>query len=57
MAVATSADEGTIFVADPDAGCVHRYDLTKGRYSCLKISSGEELWSTVGLAVDDEGRL
>ena len=57
MAVAASADEGTIFVADPDAGCVHRYDLTKGRYSCLKISSGEELWSPVGLAVDDDGRL
>lgn len=57
MAVATTADGKVIFVADPDARCVHRYDLHRGRYSCLVISRKEALISPVGLAVTDDGHL
>ena len=46
-----------IFVADPDARCVHRYDLRKRRYTRLVTSSGELLLSPVGLAVTEDGRV
>jgi sugar lactone lactonase YvrE len=57
MAVAASADGKTIFVADPDARCVHRYDINRGRYACLKISRRESLVSPVGLALTENGEL
>ena len=57
MAVATTGDGNIIFVADPDAKCVHRYDLQHSRYTCLNIKGDEMLSSPVGLAVTDEGRL
>jgi sugar lactone lactonase YvrE len=57
MAVATTGDGQIIFVADPDAHCVHRYDLQRGRYTCLTIKGDEMLSSPVGLAVTDDGRL
>ena len=57
MAVATSTDATIIFVADPDARCVHRYDLRRGQYRCLMISRKEAILSPVGLAVSDTGRL
>jgi len=57
MAVATSGDGNVIFVADPDARCVHRYDLARGRYACITISREEALVSPVGLAVANSGRL
>ena len=57
MAVATSIDGKVIFVADPDARCVHRYDLRQGRYTCLMISRREALVSPIGLAVTDDEQL
>lgn len=57
MAVAASFDGKIIFVADPDARCVHRYDLHRGRYSCLTLGRRESLVSPVGLAVSDDGML
>lgn len=55
MAVVSSDDHKLIYVADPDAGCVHRYDLSRGRYSCLRLENGSELRSPVGLAIADDG--
>jgi sugar lactone lactonase YvrE len=57
MAAAMSVDGGTIYVADPDARCVHRYDLVRGRYTCLRSKEGSELASPIGLAVTEEGSL
>jgi DNA-binding beta-propeller fold protein YncE len=57
MAVATSSNGRTIFVADPDARCVHRYDLDKGRYRCLMISRREMLISPIGLVTSPDGRI
>ncbi len=57
MAVATTTDGKVIFVADPDARCVHRYDLRRGRYTCLTISRKESLISPVGLTVSADGGL
>jgi len=57
MAVATTTDEDVIFVADPDAGCVHRYDLHRGRYDRLLPGKDQVLVSPVSLAVTDDGRL
>lgn len=57
MAVAVTADRKVIFVADPDARCVHRYDLLRGRYACLVISRQETLISPIGLTVTESGRL
>lgn len=53
MAVVASADGSTIFVADPDTQCLHRYDLRRGRYSCLARSNGGMLPSPVGLAINE----
>jgi len=57
MAVAATDDGDVIFVADPDARCVHRYDLRRGRYDCLTLSRHDALASPIGLAVTDDGRL
>jgi sugar lactone lactonase YvrE len=57
MAVAMTADNKTIYVADPDARCVHRYDLVKGRYKCLTSRGDSALASPVGLALTEEGHL
>jgi sugar lactone lactonase YvrE len=57
MAVAATPDSQVIFVADPDARCVHRFDLDRGHYDCLVASPGEMLVSPVGLAVAPDGRL
>ena len=57
MAVTTSADSRVILVADPDARCVHRYDLDNGRYSCLTISNRETLVSPIGLTVSLDGQI
>lgn len=51
MAVAATSDGRVIFVADPEAGCVHRYDLKKGRYDCLAAESRATKIRAVGLAV------
>lgn len=57
MAVAATADSKIIFVADPDAKCVHRYDVSKGRYKCLTAARNMPAVSPVGLAVSDDGKL
>ena len=57
MAVAATADGQVIYVADPGAQCVHRFDLRRGRYRCLITEQGGTLASPVGLAISDDGRL
>lgn len=57
MAVAATPDGRLIYVADPGARCVHRFDLRRGRYRCLITESGAELVSPVGLAIADNGTL
>lgn len=57
MAVATTIDGDVIFVADPDAGCVHRYDLNAGRYRCLRPADDQGRAAPIGLAVTDDGHL
>ena len=37
MAVAATGDNDMVYVADPDAQCVHRYDLARARYECLRL--------------------
>ncbi len=57
MAVAATDDGGVIFVADPDANCVHRYDLKHRRYRCLVAGKGEPDISAVGLTVTEDGEV
>ena len=57
MAVAATSGNGVVYVADPAARCVHRYDLDRSRYDCLALSKDETLGSPVGLAVTAGGRL
>jgi sugar lactone lactonase YvrE len=57
MAVAATRDNKIIYVADPDTGCVHRYDLSRGKYTCLQQRGGLPLQSPVGVAVADDGRV
>lgn len=57
MAVAASADANIIYVADPDAQCVHRFDLRRSRYDCLIEETKELLISPVGLAISTDGRV
>ena len=57
MAVATTADGKVIFVADPDAGCVHRYDLAAKRYRCLASGPHDEPAAPIGVTVTDDGHL
>ncbi len=57
MAVAATADGQVVFVADPDARCIHRFDLRSERYDCLLLDSGAVLVSPVGLAIDSDGQL
>ena len=57
MAVVATADGKVIYVADPGARCVHRFDLQRGRYRCLITEHGDELASPVGLAISENGDL
>lgn len=57
MAVAATSDHNIIFVADPDAGCVHRYDIGAARYRCLASHKNQSLVSPIGLAVTEDGWL
>ena len=57
MDVAATEGGGVIYVADPDAHCVHRYDLARGRYDCLALSRDAALPSPVGVALTPSGRL
>ena len=57
MAVAVTADGNVIFVADPDAQCVHRYDLERARYDRLTAGKNEPPVFPVGLAITAGGHL
>ena len=57
MDVAATPDREVIFVADPDAGCVHRYDLGRRKYRCLSARGGEATVSAVGVTVPETGHL
>jgi sugar lactone lactonase YvrE len=57
MDVAATPDAKIVFVADPDAGCVHRYDLGRRKYRCLSAGRGESNVSVVGVTVTHEGHL
>lgn len=57
MSVVSSEDDTKIFVADPDAGCVHLFDLAKNRYRCIRAKHGDGAVAPVGLSVSDAGRL
>ena len=57
MAVAATPDGKVIYVADPDAQCVHRFDLQRSRYHCLVEEADVALTSPVGLAIADDGRV
>jgi sugar lactone lactonase YvrE len=57
MAVATSRDGQTIFVADPDAKCVHRYDLGSSGYRCLTPDIQAQPVFPVALTITDDGWL
>lgn len=57
MAVAVTIDRKIVFVADPDAHCVHRFDIGRGRYDCLNSGKDNPPVAPVGLAVTDGGIL
>lgn len=57
MAVAATEGGNIVYVADPDAHCVHRYDLERGRYDCLGLARDAALPSPVGLALTPTGHL
>jgi DNA-binding beta-propeller fold protein YncE len=54
MAVAVTAD-GVVFVADPGARGVHRFDRASGRYRLIQRDDNAPLLSPVGLAVGRDG--
>ena len=57
MAVAATNDRKLIFVADPDAQCVHRYDLAKARYRCLRLGRNGPPVFPIGLDITEDGWL
>lgn len=57
MDVVATTGGRTIYVADPDARCVHRFEIERSRYDCLRLSRNESLASPVGLALTPAGRL
>jgi sugar lactone lactonase YvrE len=57
MDVVATTGGGMIYVADPDARCVHRFDLQRNHYDCLRLSRDESLGSPIGLAITPAGRL
>jgi sugar lactone lactonase YvrE len=57
MAVATNDSRKLIYVADPGAGCVHRYDLHRSSYKCMTAGPDSTMLSPVGLALTGDGHL
>jgi sugar lactone lactonase YvrE len=57
MAVVSAQDDSVIYVADPGARCVHRYDLQRSKYTCLTMHNNQALVSPVGLTLSSDGRL
>ncbi len=57
MAVASSQDGNIIYVADPGARCVHRYNIQRSNYTCLMARKNRSLVSPVGVTVAGDGRV
>ena len=57
MSVVVAEQANIIYVADPGAGCVHRYDLQSAKYRQLRLAQGAPLLTPVGLAVSPDGRV
>lgn len=55
--MAVVASEGVIFVADPGAKGVHRFDRARGRYGLVALDRGLALPSPVGLALGAGGEV
>jgi sugar lactone lactonase YvrE len=55
MAVAAAADGNIIFVADPGARCVHRYNIQRARYRCLSSTKKGPAVFPIALAVTGDG--
>jgi DNA-binding beta-propeller fold protein YncE len=56
MAVAVGADDA-VFVADPGAGGVHRFDIKRGRHDLIRRRDDAALRSPVGLAAGAHGEM
>jgi sugar lactone lactonase YvrE len=54
MAVAVTRD-GLLYVADPGARGVHRFDIARGRHDLIRLDEEAPLMSPVGLAVGANG--
>ncbi len=55
--MAVVATNGVVYVADPGANGVHRFDQTEGRYDLVVAEGGQALPSPVGLALGGEGEV
>lgn len=55
--MAVVASRGMIFVADPGAGGVHRFDTKNGDYTLIKGPDASPLPSAVGLALGERGEV
>ena len=55
--MAVVATNGVVFVADPGANGVHRFDQTAARYDLVVAEGGHVLPSPVGLALGSEGEV
>ncbi len=53
--IAVVAAGGSVYVADPGAKGVHRFDRTAGRYTLVQGEKGAQLGSPVGMALGAEG--
>lgn len=56
MAVAVTPD-GAVYVADPGAKAVYRFDFARGRYDLIRGPANAPLPSPVGLAVGAQGEV
>jgi DNA-binding beta-propeller fold protein YncE len=55
--MAVLEDDGVIYVADPGAKAVHRFDTNRGRHHLIERENRMPLPSPVGLARDNSGKL
>ena len=57
MDVAVVGGGERIYVADPEAGCVHRFDTGDNRYRCLAPKLKDGIAAPIGLAITEDGHL
>lgn len=55
--LAVVAADGVVYVADPGANCVHRFDQKAGRHDLIVGEGGQALPSPVGLALGGAGEV